>query len=99
MANEISIEERVALIGNNQRAAIERVLAALEKKYLSREKVKAKFLAVHRVNKPLSETVLEQLKLIDAMRAGLKTALQFKDYRRALRYLYTMEKLCSKFFA
>ena len=78
----------------NQRIAIEEIFGELEKKFLTREKIKTRFL-----NERTSEDtdILNRLDLIDAARENLKTSLQFGHFRRASRYLTLLNLLCEKF--
>ena len=78
----------------NQKVALEKIFDEIEEKFLTREKIKTRFL-----NDRTSEDtdILNRLDLIDAVRENLKTSLQFGKFRRASRYLALLESLCEKF--
>ena len=85
-------------IKKSQRAAIEKILNDLDAKYLTREQIKFRLLQ-GRTGKDIGEIdIVSRLDYIDAVRENIRTALQFEDYRRAVRYLAALELLCRKFF-
>lgn len=80
-----------------QKIATEEILNELEKKFLTREKIKSGILS-GRAAENISDTdVLTLLDLIDAVRENVKTSLQFGKFRRATRYLTLLQTLCEKF--
>ena len=84
-------------IKKSQRAAIEKILNDLDAKYLTREQIKFRLLQ-GRTGKDIGEIdIVSRLDYIDAVRENIRTALQFEDYRRAVRYLAALELLCRKF--
>lgn len=79
---------------NLQKNSLTKILDELDNKFLSRELIKARFLA----KRDISDTdIINRLDLIDAVRENLKTALQFNHFRRANRYLAMLDYLCDKF--
>lgn len=92
-----SDKARLARITNTQRAALEKIAMDLDKKFLSGEKIKARILSGKTKGKPDEIDITSGLDLIDAVRENFRTALQFDDFRRAARYLATLEMLCKKF--
>lgn len=95
MATEKKIRStKVDRLKKNQKIAIEGIFDELEKKFLTREKIKTRFLN----ERTSADTdILNRLDLIDAVRENLKTSLQFGKFRRASRYLTLLDMLCEKF--
>ncbi len=81
----------------NQTELIEQLLAQLERKYLTREKMYKKILFNQRGEFSLSDT-LNRIDLIDAVRVNIKTSLMFNNFRRAAWYLAMLERMCRKYF-
>ena len=83
----------------SQRAALEKLLGELESKFLTNEQIKARLLLGRDDDDTSEIDIISRLDLIDAVRENLRTAIQFEDYRRANRYLVTLELLCEKFLS
>jgi len=81
----------------SQQLVLEQLLEELEKNFLSREHIKTRFLNGRTSTNSVDIDVISLLDLIDSVRENLKTSLQFKDYRRAARYLVMLQVLCEKF--
>ena len=81
----------------SQRLVLEEILQELEKNFLSREHIKAKFLSGRTSTNSAGTDVITLLDIIDAIRENVKTSLQFEDYRRSARYLTMLQVLCEKF--
>ena len=81
----------------SQQLVLEQLLEELEKNFLSREHIKTRFLNGRTSTNSVGIDVISLLDLIDSVRENLKTSLQFKDYRRAARYLVMLQVLCEKF--
>ena len=80
-----------------QKIALEETLRELENKFLTREKIKSGILS-GRAAENISDTyVLTLMDLIDAVRENVKTSLQFENFRRAVKYLTMLQRLCEKF--
>lgn len=90
----MATERKAERLRKNQKIVIEEIFGELEKNFLTREKIKSRFL-----NERTSEDtdILNRLDLIDAVRENLKTSLQFGKFRRASRYLVLLDLLCEKF--
>ena len=80
-----------------QTELIEQLLAQLERKYLTREKMYKKILFNQRGEFSLSDT-LNRIDLLDAVRVNIKTSLMFNNFRRAAWYLTMLERMCRKYF-
>ena len=81
-----------------QKIALEETLRELEKKFLTREKIKSWILSGRAAENVSNTDVLALLDLIDAVRENVKTSLQFENFRRAAKYLTLLQTLCEKFF-
>ena len=81
----------------SQKFVLEQILEELEKKFLNREHIKTRFLNGRTSTQSGGIDVITLLDLIDSVRENLKTSLQFEDYRRATRYLVTLQVLCERF--
>lgn len=81
-----------------QKIALEQILEELEKKFLTREKIKFGILSGRAAENISDMDVLTLLDLIDAVRENVKTSLQFENFRRATKYLTLLQTLCEKFF-
>lgn len=81
-----------------QKIALEQTLEELEKKFLTREKIKSGILSGRATENVSNMDVLTLLDLIDAVRENVKTSLQFEKFRRATKYLTLLQTLCEKFF-
>lgn len=79
----------------NQKLALEKIFTELEENFLTRDKIKSRFLE-RRENYDDTD-IVNRLDLIDAIRENFKTALQYKKCRRATRYLSMLNVLCEKF--
>lgn len=79
----------------SQQLVLEQLLEELEKKFLSREHIKTRFLNGR--TDAADFDVVTLLDLIDSVRENLKTSMQFEDYRRAARYFVMLQTLCEKF--
>lgn len=95
MATEKKIRStKVERLKKNQKIVIEKIFAELEEKFLTREKIKTRFLN----ERTSADTdILNRLDLIDAVTENFKTSLQFGKFRRASRYLTLLDMLCEKF--
>ena len=82
---------------NSQRVVLEEMLDEIEKKFLSREHIKTRFLNGRTGANAVGIDVITLLDLIDSVRENLKTSMQFEDYRRATRHLVMLQMLCEKF--
>ena len=81
----------------SQRLVLEEILQEIEKKFLTREHIKTRFLNGRTSTNSTGIDVITLLDLIDSVRENLKTSLQFEDYRRAARHLIMLQTLCEKF--
>lgn len=82
----------------NRRLVLEKMLAAVEKKYLNHENLKKQFLSERLSGKTGGIDIAEKLDLADALQNNVQTALDFGDFRRAARYFVTLYILCENFF-
>ena len=97
MAEKKRSSTKIERLKKFQKIATEEILNELEKKFLTREKIKSGILS-GRAAENISDTdVLTLLDLIDAVRENVKTSLQFGKFRRATRYLTLLQTLCEKF--
>ncbi|MBR6013057.1 MAG: hypothetical protein IK062_04645 [Selenomonadaceae bacterium] len=88
---------KVDRLRKNQKAALEKIFGELEEKYLTREKIRSRFLSGNNSENPDDTDIVNRLDLIDAVRENFKTSLSFGKFRRASRYLVMLETLCEKF--
>ncbi len=82
----------------NRRLALEKMLAAVDKKYLNQENLKKQFLSERLSGKTGGIDIADKLDLVDALRNNIQTALDFGDFRRASRYFVTLYIFCENFF-
>ena len=98
MATEIKKRPtKVERLRKNQKVALEKIFGELEEKYLTREKIKSRFLSGNNSEHPDDTDIVNRLDFIDAVRENFKTSLQFGKFRRASRYLTLLDSLCEKF--
>ena len=91
--------KKVLRMKKSRQEALENLLEEIEKKFLTREHIKTIFLTGKTSTESNGIDIVTLLDLIDSVRENFKTALQFEDYRRAVRYLLTLNLLCEKFLA
>ncbi len=88
--------KKIARIKKSQQTVLEELLQEIEKNFLTREHIKSRFLTGRNSTAVNEIAIIDCLDLIDAVRENFKTSLQFGDYRRAVRYLATLNLLCQK---
>ena len=81
-----------------QQFSIETLLASIEKKYLTREKMYKRILHNRDNSDPTVINIVGRMDIVDSVRQNVRTALQFEDYKRATRYLQLLLVLCEKYF-
>ena len=73
-----------------QEAVLYGILQKLESKYLTKDRICRAILAGDRKQ-------IQHFERMEAVGHAMLTALRFREYRRALRYLLVFEKLCHQF--
>ncbi len=91
--------KKIFRMKNCQRIVLEEILEELEKNFLSRERIKTRFLNGRTSTNSVGIDVITLLDIIDSVRENVKTSLQFEDYRRSARYLVMLQMLCEKFLS
>ena len=92
-----SMTAKATRIKKSQRSAIEKILNDLDAKFLTQEQIKFRLLSGRKSGEVGETDIVGRLDFIDAVRENARTALQFEDYRRAVRYVAALELLCRKF--